>query len=116
MVRLVSDENFNGDIVRGLLARLAGLDLVRVQDTGLMQTPDPQVLVWAAAEGRILLTHDRRTVPRYAFDRLRAGEPMSGVIVVSNLMPVGQALDELELLITCSLADEFRDRVEYVPL
>src|SRR5207245_10099000 len=116
LLRRLSAESFKGDIVRGLQARLTGLDLVRAQDAGLMQTPDPQVLAWAAAEGRILLTHDRRTVPRYAYDRVRAGEPMPGVIVVSNLMPLGQAIDELELLITCSLPDELRDRVQYVPL
>ncbi len=34
MLRLVSDENFNGDIVRGLMFRLPDLNLVRVQDVG----------------------------------------------------------------------------------
>jgi predicted nuclease of predicted toxin-antitoxin system len=116
MLRLVSDENFSGRIVRGLTARVAGLDLVRVQDAGLMQTPDPQVLAWAAAEGRVVLTHDRRTMPPFAYDRVRAGEPMPGVVVVSHLIPVGQAIDELELLLTCTSADELRDRVEYIPL
>ena len=48
MLRLVSDENFNGDIIRGLFRRLPELDLVRVQDVGLMQTPDPDILQWAA--------------------------------------------------------------------
>jgi hypothetical protein len=99
-----------------LLARLPGLDLVRVQDAGLMRTPDPQILAWAAAEGGGFLTHHRKTVPPYAYDRVRAGEPMPGVIVVSNLTPVGQAIADLELLITCSSADELRDRVMYVPL
>ena len=40
MLPLLSYENFNGDIVRGLLRRRPDLDLVRVQDVGLMQTPD----------------------------------------------------------------------------
>lgn len=44
MLRLVSDESFNGDIVRGLLRREPALDLVRVQDVGLRQTPDSQIL------------------------------------------------------------------------
>jgi hypothetical protein len=33
MLLLASDENFNGDIVRGLLLRRPTLDLVRLQDT-----------------------------------------------------------------------------------
>ncbi len=52
MLRLVSDENFNGDIVRGLFRRHPELELVRVQDVGLMQTPDPDILEWAASQGR----------------------------------------------------------------
>jgi predicted nuclease of predicted toxin-antitoxin system len=116
MLRLVGDENFNGDVVRGISARLTGLDLIRVQDVGLMQTPDPQILAWAANEDRVLLTHDRRTVPPFAFDRVRAGEPMPGVIVVSDLMPLRQAIDELELFLHCTRPDELRDRVFYIPL
>jgi hypothetical protein len=53
MLRLVSDENFNGDIVRGLLFRLPDLNLVRVQDVGLEQAIDPVVLAWVAQDERI---------------------------------------------------------------
>jgi predicted nuclease of predicted toxin-antitoxin system len=82
VLRLVSDENFDGNIVRGLLARFPGLDLVRVQDAGLQRAPDPDILEWAASQGRILLTHDWKTVPGFAYDRVAGGEPMPGVLVV----------------------------------
>ena len=42
MLRLLSDENFNGDIVRGLFLRQPNLDLLRVQDVGLREADDPQ--------------------------------------------------------------------------
>jgi predicted nuclease of predicted toxin-antitoxin system len=58
MLRLAADENFNADIVRGLLRRLPDLDIVRVQDAGLSGADDTAVLEWAAREGRIVLTHD----------------------------------------------------------
>ncbi len=51
MLRLVSDENFKGEIVRGLRRRLPDLDLVRVQDVGLREADDPPILSWAAAGG-----------------------------------------------------------------
>ena len=35
MLRLLSDENFDGKIIRGLFLRQPNLDLVRVQDVGL---------------------------------------------------------------------------------
>ena len=57
MLRLLVDENFNGDIVRGLLLRRPDLDLVRVQDVEYEEAEDPTILAWAAENDRILLTH-----------------------------------------------------------
>jgi predicted nuclease of predicted toxin-antitoxin system len=116
VLRLVSDENFNADILRGLYRRRPDLDVVRVQDVGLSATPDPDVLAWAAAEGRILLTHDRETIPNFAYDRVRAGEPMPGVFLVTNLMPVGQAIDEMLLAVECLTPEECNDLVRFFPL
>lgn len=66
MLRFVADENFNGDIVRGLLLRQPDLDIVRVQDVDLAGSDDPDVLAWSAENDRIILTHDRATMPDYA--------------------------------------------------
>ena len=49
MLCLISDENVNGHVVAGLQRRQCpDLDLVRAQDEGLMNTPDPDILEWAA--------------------------------------------------------------------
>jgi hypothetical protein len=50
VIKLATDENFHGAILRGLLRRMPVLDVVRVQDVGLAQTPDPVILAWAARE------------------------------------------------------------------
>ena len=102
VIRILTDENFDGDIVRGLLRRMPSLDVVRVQDVELIQTPDPTILAWAAAEERILLTHDRETVPGFAYERVRNEQPMPGVFLVNDQMPRGQAIDELLLAVECS--------------
>ena len=52
MLRLLADENFNGDIVRALLLRQPDLDIVRVQDVGLAGVGDPDILAWAAFSPR----------------------------------------------------------------
>lgn len=75
MLRLAADENFNGRILRGLLRREPDIDLVRLQDLSLGGSTDPQVLGWAADENRILLSHDVNTLPRFAYERVRAGRP-----------------------------------------
>ena len=73
MLRLLSDECFDGRIVRGLHHVAPTLDLVRVQDVGLSGIDDLAVLAWAAAEDRILLTHDRQTIPGFAYALLADG-------------------------------------------
>ena len=116
MVRLASDENFNGDIVRGLRLRCPELDLVRVQDVGLEGADDPAVLAWAAENNRILLTHDRATMPDFAYARVVAGQPMAGVFVLNDRLPVRQAIDELLLVDAGSEQVEWVGRVLYLPL
>jgi hypothetical protein len=116
MVKLASDENFDGDILRGLFRRRPELDVVRVQDVGLSSTPDPDILAWAAHEDRILLTHDRETMIFFAYERVGAGQAMPGVFLVSDQMPVGQAIDELLLAIECLEIEECKNLVRFFPL
>jgi hypothetical protein len=115
MLRFVADENFKGSIVRGLRRRHRELDILRVQDVGLMQAIDPVVLDWAAEEGRLLLTHDARTITRFAYDRVRAGLPMPGVVEVSQDLPIGRAIEEILILAECSLENEWEGQSVYLP-
>ncbi len=65
-MRWLADENLNKDIVRGLLRRKPDLDIVRVQDVGLSGVDDASLLAWAAAQDRMLITHDVSTMTAYA--------------------------------------------------
>jgi hypothetical protein len=114
-VRFLTDENFNGAILRGLTRRLPKLDIVRVQDVGLMNTNDPQILEWAASEGRILLTHDVATITMYAYERVNQGLAMTGVVEVIAKAPIGKIIDDLELFIFCSDPEEYEGQVLFIP-
>ena len=116
MLRLISDQNFNGRILRGLSRRVAHLDLVRALDVGLARVDDPVLLEWAATEDRIVLTHDVNTIPGFAYDRVRAGHAMPGIFLVSSSMPIGQAIDELTFVIDGSSQEDWKDMVTYFPL
>jgi predicted nuclease of predicted toxin-antitoxin system len=116
MLRLASDADFNADVIRGLFRRQPDLDLMRIQDVGLRTADDPTILAWSATEGRILLTHDRTTMPHFAYERLRAGETMPGMFIIRNKPLLGPIIDEILLVALCSSQDEWRDRVEYLPL
>lgn len=66
MTAWIADENFNADITRGRALRLGALDLLTAEGEGLRQVPDPALLAFAADRGRVLLTHDEDTMPKFA--------------------------------------------------
>ena len=106
----------NGDIIRGLFLRQPNLDLVRVQDVGLQEVDDPTILAWVANNDRILITHDRATMPDFAYERLVNEKPMTGLFVVNDRMPIRQAINELLLIINCTEQAEWKGIVLYLPL
>src|ERR1044071_2268553 len=116
MLPLVSDENFNNDIVRGLLRRNPSLDIVRIQDVGLRGEEDPLILEWAANEGRIVLTHDAATMAQFAYERVKAGLSMPGLIEVADDLPIGSVIEDILLIAETSERDEWEVRVIYLPL
>jgi hypothetical protein len=116
MLRLAADENFNNDILRGLLRQNPSLDIVRLQDVGLSGADDSAVLEWAAGEGRVLLTHDASTMTKYAWERVKAGRPMRGIFEVTRTVPVGKAIEDILLLAECSHEGEWEAQIRYLPL
>jgi hypothetical protein len=116
MLRFLADENFNNQIVRGVLRRNSDVDIVRVQDVGLGEADDPSVLEWAAQNGRIVLTHDVTTMTNFACERVQAGLSMPGLFEVSRRVPVGLAIEEILLLDECSLEGEWEGQVRFLPL
>lgn len=116
MLRLAADENFNNNIVRGILRRKANVDIVRVQEVDLSGADDPAILEWAAQQSRVLLTHDVSTITKYAYERIETGKIMSGVFEVSRTAPIGSVIEDILLLIECSLEKEWEGQIIYLPL
>jgi predicted nuclease of predicted toxin-antitoxin system len=116
MLRLASDADVFGAILRGLRLRQPGLDLVRIQDAGLRTAEDAAILEWAATEGRVLITRDRKTMIRSARAQIQAGLPMSGVLILRNRLTIGTAIEGILIAALCSEPGEWRDRVEFLPL
>jgi len=116
MLRLIVDENFNNNILRGLLRRNPKVDIVRVQDVGLSGADDAAVLEWAAREGRVLLTHDVTTITKHAYDRAQGGHAMPGVFEVDPTAQLGRVIEDILLISECSLKGEWEGQVRYLPL
>jgi len=116
VLRLLADENFNGRILRALRRQIPDLDVVRAQDTPHSGSDDPTLLQFAATEGRIVLTHDVETLVGYAWERVRSGMAMPGVIVAFTDRPIGQVIEDLEILLLASQPDELEAQIRFLPL
>ena len=111
MLRLASDADVHGEIIRGLRRRLPEIELVRAQDALREGTPDPEVLAWAAAEKRVLITNDRNTMIGFAYQRVAAGQPMPGLIATTNEQSTGSAIDDILVIAEYMPEEEIRDQV-----
>lgn len=80
------------------------------------EATDPQLLIWAAREGRVIVTHDRKTMPMHAADLVSAGDNIAGLLVVPRRLSLQRVLEDLELMITCSENDEWLNVIHYLPL
>jgi hypothetical protein len=115
MMRLLVDQDFDHDILRGLIRRIPRPNVVTASEIGMGEAADLQLLMRAAQEGRIIVTHDRKTMPRHAVRLMRAGKDFTGLIVVPRTLPLRQAIEDLELIITCSTNDEWVNVIRYLP-
>ena len=116
MLRLLTDENFNHRILRALRLRVPSLDCATVQTEALIGFKDDQLLDWVANESRVVITRDVRTMPAYAVVRMAKHLRMPGLIIVPNKLELGQATDELQIIIECAGAADLKDGIYFLPL
>jgi predicted nuclease of predicted toxin-antitoxin system len=113
MLALLADENFHGPVVSGLRQKYPEVDVVRAQDVGLQSAPDELILQWAADRQRVVLSHDQRTMPLFAYARVERGLAMSGVVIV-EVMSVGKVIEEIALLGIVGVAADMENHVRYI--
>lgn len=113
-VRFQSDADFNEEIVSGILRREPAVDFQTAEEAELRGLPDSEVLSRAASEGRILVSHDRRTMPRHFADFIqRHASP--GVIIISQRVSVRRAIEELLLVWEASEGEEWVNLIAELP-
>jgi hypothetical protein len=89
--RFQADADFNRKIVLGLRRREPSIDFLSAHDGGVVGVPDSDVLRIAAESGRILVSHDRNTMPAHFADFLEL-QSSPGVIIVSQDLDLGSGL------------------------
>ena len=89
----LADENLEVELQVQLRLHLPDIDIIHVRDVGLDETPDQDILQWAAGSNRIVITHDVNTMRGLADNRARVGLPMPEAIIILHHIPYGVAID-----------------------
>jgi hypothetical protein len=116
MVRFLADASLHHAIVSGCARREPSIDFLSSHAAKLHGLTDPAVLAHAASQGRILVSHDFRTMPKHVATFLAAGHSTPGVFLVKQRTPLANVIEELVLIWTASEPEEWVDRIVEIPL
>lgn len=113
--RFQADADLNHEIIDGLLRREPSIDFRNADEAELRGLNDIAVLRKSARDNRILVTHDRRTMPRH-FGQFISKEDSSGVLIIAQSLPIKDAIEALLLVWTSSEQEEWGNRIVDLPL
>jgi predicted nuclease of predicted toxin-antitoxin system len=114
-IRFQADADFNQEILDGLIRKEPLIDFQTAHEAGLTGLPDEEVLKIAAKNNRILVSHDRRTMPTHFADFIQK-QNSPGVFIISQSLAIGLAIDALLLIWAASEQDEWENFIVDLPL
>ncbi|BAY93020.1 hypothetical protein FDUTEX481_05953 [Tolypothrix sp. PCC 7601] len=68
----------------------------------------------AAQDGRVLVTHDRKTMPT-EFGTFIMSQTSSGVLILSQNLPISDAIESLILVWETSIAEKWVNQIMSIP-
>lgn len=111
--RFLADANLNQHIASGVLLQVSEIDFQTSHDANLHGLPDDQVLALAAREGRILVTHDQRTMPAH-FGEFIETNNSPGVLIIRQRITTRRAIEALILVWMASEAEEYVNSIRHL--
>jgi predicted nuclease of predicted toxin-antitoxin system len=105
----------NQILLRAVIRREPALDFQTAEAARLADLPDPEVLALAAREGRVLVTHDQKTMPRH-FAAFITMETSPGILIIPQRLSVAIATKDLLLIWSSMDAEEWRKTMRFLPL
>jgi hypothetical protein len=118
MLRYLLDEHISPDYARALRRRVPELTIWCIGDPSAPArgTPDPLLLEWCEAHDFILVTNNRRSMPRHLAQHLAGGRRCPGIFVLNSDQSMGDQLEDLALIALVSDANEYQDQIRHLPL
>jgi hypothetical protein len=113
--RFLADEDLRRDIVTATRRLEPGITFSTVLEQGLGQSSDVAVLEFAAANQWILVSHDVNTMKARAEEFVVTGKSMAGLFLVPQFRPTRPVAETLLLVWAASEAEEWANRIVYLP-
>lgn len=113
--RFLADEDLRYPIVAAVRRLEPGIDFLRVVDAGMTGKPDPEILDFATAEQRLLVS-DVTTMKAIAEQRIAAGVGISGLFLVPKANPTTSVVESLLMIWSASEVEEWANRIVFLPL
>ena len=114
-VRFQADADLKHAIVSATLRREPTIDFRSASSADLAGRDDREVLAIAAQEGRVLVSHDNRTMPSH-FAEFISSNTSSGVVIASQRLGIAVVVEELLLIWSSSDAEEWVNRITHLPM
>ena len=109
-IRFQADADLNQVIVSAVARRVPAIDFRTASSAGLAGLDDQEVLALATRDGRVLVTHDRATMPRHFHEFLHS-QRSSGLIVIPQYLPIREAADDRILIWAATQVEEWTNRI-----
>ncbi len=114
--RFLADHDLKDAIIRGVRRRQPAVEFARLRELEMESASDAEILDYAAQKNWLVVSHDANTMTAEAFDRVAAGETMSGLLLVHQRDPIGPVIESLLLIWNSSEAEEWAGQVCFLPL
>jgi hypothetical protein len=114
-IKYQADADLRQRIVSAVRRREPGIDFQTAHAAGIDGLEDLDVLKVAAREGRILVSHDKKTMPYYFGEFIQRDES-PGLFIVSQDLAIGRAVEELIMIWAASETEEWINCISYIPL
>jgi hypothetical protein len=114
-IRFQADADFNENIVAGVLRREPQVDFRTALQGALRELDDRQALALAAQDGRVLVSHDRKTMPAQFAEFVRSNTS-PGLFIVSQKTDLLTAIEGLLLVWAATEAEEWVNKICTIPI
>ena len=112
------DEHIDHVVRRELLRRQPEIDVKVIGEANApaRSAPDPELLIWCEENTYILVTNNRKTMPRHLKDHFSAGHQIPGILVLRPSITLGQLIGELLAIWRADQPERFHNLLIYLPL